>query len=129
MHSGRCQAELLPHVQSHSGGLEPSHDGAAQKAFLTYVVRPTWDLLRNVAPRSHGLALVNLEANLAQWTLLAERGSRDEVISDPTRGGPAPLVHISPGTSPFHLPNSSAWCGGPCPLGPLARLIARHSLS
>ena len=91
--------------------LSNSAGACVQKAFLNFVVTPTWDLLRDIAPKSHSLARSLIEGNLAKWMALAERGDATGVINERDPRAPAAPVHVSPIQSPFHSNNQTSWCG------------------
>lgn len=78
-----------------------------QKVFLGFVVGPTWDLLREIAPNSYATARGHLAHNQALWAELAEMNDPTAVLQDPTRT--PELVHASPLASPFHNPARNSW--------------------
>lgn len=82
-----------------------------QKAFLNFVVTPTWELLRDVAPKSHALARALIDTNLAKWVELAERGDATAVLNEGDARAPAAALHVAPIHSPFHSNNQTSWCG------------------
>jgi hypothetical protein len=79
-----------------------------QKAFLNFVVAPTWDLLKDIAPKSHALAKSIISDNYTRWIALADRGDTTGVLHDPRR--PVGHVHASPLQSPYHSNNQTSWC-------------------
>jgi hypothetical protein len=84
-----------------------------QKAFLNFVVAPTFDLIKDIAPKSHALARRHIAANLDGWAALAATGDRMRVLNDGDAQHPAEIVHASPRESPFHNSNSASWCAPP----------------
>jgi hypothetical protein len=84
-----------------------------QKAFLNFVVTPTWDLLKDIAPKSHSLAKSIIARNFTRWAALAEHGDPTAVLHDNDPHMPSGRVHISPIQSPFHSNNQTSWCGSP----------------
>lgn len=84
-----------------------------QKAFLNFVVTPTWELLRDVAPKSHALARALIDTNLAKWVELAERGDATAVLNEGDARAPAAALHVAPIHSPFHSNNQTSWCAPP----------------
>lgn len=80
-----------------------------QKVFLGFVVAPTWDLLKEIAPTSYVTARGHLAQNQALWAELAEMNDPTAVLQDPTRT--PELVHVSPLASPFHNPARNSWYG------------------
>lgn len=119
-----AESQVLHHVCQIQ--LEPSRAGAdqcvlrgtflalelatqcMQKVFLGFVVGPTWDLLKEIAPNSYKTAHFHLTKNQALWTELAEMNDPTAVLQDPTRT--PELVHASPLASPFHNPARNSWC-------------------
>jgi hypothetical protein len=78
-----------------------------QKVFLTFVVGPTWELLKDIAPKSYACARGHLTKNLQLWTELAETGDPSAIIRDPRH--PSELVYVSPIASPFHVADRISW--------------------
>jgi hypothetical protein len=83
---------------------------AVQKAFLNFVVSPTWELLKDIAPKSHALAKSFIAKNLQQWIQIADSGDPSRVINEGDPRNPTALVHVSPIQSPFHSSNQASWC-------------------
>ena len=84
-----------------------------QKAFLNFVVTPTWDLLKVIAPKSHAMARDAVANNLSMWLQIAETGDPLRVLNDEDPTHPTQAVHVSPLQSPFHSGGQTSWCGLP----------------
>ena len=76
-----------------------------QKTFLSYVVKPTFEAIKDIAPLSFELADGLISQNLDSWAAIAAAGDRGAVI-----GEGAEQLHVSPMTSPFHSSNQASWC-------------------
>ena len=82
-----------------------------QKAFLNFVVTPTFDLIKDIAPKTHHMARAYIASNLERWAALAATGDTTRVLNDNDPRNPSQLVHVSPVHSPFHSNNNASWCG------------------
>ena len=85
-----------------------------QKAFLNFVVAPTFDLVKDIAPKTHRVARGHIAANLDRWTQIAATGDRTRVLNQDDPERPAERLHASPAQSPFHSSNQASWCAICC---------------